>query len=68
MLNTNDVKKVIFNGDKTIILWSDGTKTIVTCGESDNFDSYAGFCAAVVKRVFGSTGTAKRALKNASGA
>lgn len=66
MLNTDDVKKVIFNGNKTIILWNDGTKTIATCGEGDNFDPYAGFCAAVVKRVFGSTGTAKRALKNAS--
>lgn len=58
--------KVIFNGGKTIILWSDGTKTIATCGEGDSFDPYTGFCAAVVKRVFGSTGTAKRALKKAN--
>ena len=51
---------------KTIVLWADGTKTISTCGESDTFDPYAGFCAAVAKKVFGSTGAAKRILKNVS--
>lgn len=66
MLSTSDVKSVIFNGGKTIVLWADGTKTISTCGESDTFDPYAGFCAAVAKKVFGSTGAAKRILKNVS--
>ena len=66
MLNADNVKKVIFSGNKTIVLWDDGTKTIATCGEGDNFDPYAGFCAAVVMRVFGSTSTAKRALKKAN--
>ena len=66
MLNADNVKKVIFSGNKTIVLWDDGTKTIATCGEGANFDPYAGFCAAVVKRVFGSTSTAKRALKKAN--
>lgn len=60
------VKKVIFSGDKTIVLWEDGTKTIVTCGEGDCFDPYSGFCAAVTKCMFGSTSNAKRALKNAA--
>lgn len=60
------VKKVIFSGDKTIVLWGDGTKTIVTCGEGDHFDPYSGFCAAVTKRMFGSTSIAKRALEKAT--
>lgn len=60
------VKKVIFSGDKTIVLWGDGTKTIVTCGEGDHFDPYSGFCAAVTKRMFGSTSNAKRALEKAA--
>lgn len=64
MMRENDIKSVIFNGNKTIILWDDGTKTIATCGENDTFDPYAGFCAAVTKRVFGSTGKAKRLLKS----
>ena len=28
------IKKIIFSGPKTIILWKDGTKTIVTCGDT----------------------------------
>ena len=57
------VKQVIFSGPKTIVFWIDGTKTIVSCGEGDNNDPYAGFCAAVTKRVFGSTSQAKKVLE-----
>ena len=57
-----DVKKVIFSGPKTIVLWADGTKTIVSCGEADAYDYYSGFCAAVVKKLFGSTTHAKKVL------
>lgn len=56
------VKQVIFSGPKTIVFWLDGTKTIVSCGEGDDNDPYAGFCAAVTKRVFGSTSQAKKVL------
>ena len=54
------IKKVIYSGPKTIILWADNTKTIVSCGEADSYDYYSGFCAAVVKKLFGSTTHAKR--------
>lgn len=57
------VKKVIFNGPKTIVIWMDGSKTIATCHYGDEFDPYAGFCAAVTKRVFGSTNAAKKVLE-----
>lgn len=57
------VKQVIFSGPKTIVFWLDGTKTIVSCGEGDHNDPYAGFCAAAItKRVFGSTSQAKKVL------
>lgn len=56
------VKKVIFSGPKTIVLWADDTKTIVSCGDGDTYDYYAGFCAAVVKKLFGSTTHAKKVL------
>lgn len=58
-----DIKRVIYNGPKTIILWGDGSKTIVSCGEKDSYDFYAGFCAAITKKVFGSTSAAKKALE-----
>lgn len=58
-----DVKRVIYNGPKTIILWADNTKTIVSCGEGETYDYYTGFCAAVVKKLFGSTSNAKKVLE-----
>ena len=57
-----NVRKVIFNGPKTIVIWADGSKTIASCGEGDEFDPYAGFCAAVSKKVFGSTSAVKKIL------
>ena len=62
MGETLNVKKVIFNGPKTIVIWADGSKTIASCEEGDEFDPYAGFCAAVTKKVFGSTSAAKKIL------
>lgn len=56
------VNRVIYSGPKTIVLWGDGTKTIVSCGEGDTYDHYSGFCAAVVKKLFGSTTHAKKVL------
>lgn len=56
------LNKVIFNGTSTIILWNDGTKTIVKPTDGDEFDKYAGFCAAFVKKIFGSTNKAKTFL------
>lgn len=56
------IKQIIFSGSKTIVLWKDGTKTIVTCGEGDTYDPYVGFCVAVTKKMFGSTSKVKKIL------
>lgn len=32
------IRKVIFNDPATVVLWSDGTKTVVKCGPEDKFD------------------------------
>lgn len=61
-LKNHASKYGLFSGPKTIVFWLDGTKTIVSCGEGDDNDPYAGFCAAVTKRVFGSTSQAKKVL------
>lgn len=55
------IKQVIFNKEKgyTTILWTDGSSTVVHCGESDHFERYFGFCAAIMKKLFGSTTAAK---------
>lgn len=58
------IKKVIFSGNRTIIIWDDGTKTIVKCSDDEEFDKYAGFSAAIVKALFGSTFAAQNFLKS----
>lgn len=47
----------------TIVYWADGEKTVVKCMDADTFDPMAGFCAALAKKVYGSTGTVKQIIK-----
>lgn len=56
-------ERVIFSGDKTIVFWKDGGKTIVSCAEGQPFDEYTGFVAALAKKVYGSTSRVKKILK-----
>ena len=62
-----DVKKIIFSGPKTIVLWSDGTKTIVSMSKDElRFDPEAAFCAAYTKKMFGTNSKIKRVIKEKS--
>ncbi|MBR6641155.1 MAG: hypothetical protein IKL08_03060 [Clostridia bacterium] len=47
------ISKVIFNRPATIILWTDGSKTIVKCAEDEIYDAEKGFAMAVCKKLFG---------------
>ena len=49
------IKNVIFNDPCTIILWKDGTKTVVKCQEGDTYDKEKGFAIAIIKRLFDDT-------------
>lgn len=51
-----EIKDVIFNKPKTIILWEDGTKTIVTCQDGEPFDYEKGFAMAFMKKMLGNKG------------
>ena len=46
-----EIKKVIFNNPATIILWLDGTKTVVKCSSDDIYDKEKGFAMAVIKKL-----------------
>lgn len=48
-----NIKKVIFNEPATIVLWSNGDKTVVKCQDGDKFDKEKGLSLAVMKYVFG---------------
>ena len=54
-----DIRRVVFNDPATIIFWEDNTKTVVKCMKSQPFEKYAGFAAACMKKMFGSTSRAK---------
>ena len=49
------IKKVIFNNPYTIIIWFDGTKTIVKA-ENESFDKEKGLAMALSKKFLGNTG------------
>lgn len=48
------VKKIIFNPPATVVIWEDGTKTIVKCTENDEYDAEKGLALCYMKRVCGS--------------
>ena len=47
------ITKVIFNEPATIILWNDGSKTVVKCSEDDVFDHEKGMAMAICKKILG---------------
>ena len=61
------IKKVIFHGPATIVIWDDNTKTVVKCMDGDVFDPEKGLAMAISKRIFGDDfhSTFKRYLKEA---
>lgn len=59
-------KKIIFNGPATIVIWNDGTKTVVKQSKLDNYDYEKGFAMCVVKKVFGDKYNAVRKMVDKS--
>lgn len=57
MLSTNNIlqqsitpKKIIFNNPATIVIWSDGSKTVSKCNEEDKYDKVKGFLVCYYKK------------------
>lgn len=50
------IKKVIFNDPATIVIWADGSKTVVKCQPGDTFDKEKGLAMAISKRALGDKG------------
>lgn len=53
------IKKIIFSGPCTIILWDDGTKTMARVSEGDEFDPEKGVAVCFMKKIMGHTETNK---------
>lgn len=48
-----EIKNVIFNDPATIVMWEDGTKTVVQCQEGDIYDPEKGLAMAISKKIMG---------------
>ena len=51
-----EIKDVIFNDPATIILWMDGTKTVVKAQDGEAYDPEKGMAMAITKKVMGNKG------------
>ena len=47
------IKKIIFNGPATIVMWNDGSKTVVKCQPGEIMDAEKGIFAACAKKLLG---------------
>lgn len=60
-------KRINFRSKKgcyyTDVLWFDGTVTVVKLKENEDFDEYTAFCAALAKKIFGSSNSVNTIVK-----
>lgn len=63
-MNTSLIKKVIFNNPATIVLWNDGTKTVVKCCSCELFDPEKGLAMAFAKKMLGNKNDYYKELKS----
>ena len=53
---TYEIKNVIFNDPATIVIWADGTKTVVKTQDGEKFDAEKGLAMAISKKALGNKG------------
>lgn len=51
--DTSPIKKVIFNNPATIVLWADGTKTVVKVQGDDVYNREQGLALCIAKKALG---------------
>ena len=56
-------KRILRSGDRTIVFWEDGTKTIVKLGDGEVDSPYTAFTAALAIKIFGSNSAVNRLVK-----
>lgn len=55
-------KRILQSGNRTIVFWADGTKTIVKCADDEPDDPYNAFTAALAIKTYGSNSKVKRII------
>lgn len=59
------IKKVIFNDPATIVLWADGTKTVVKVQKGDTYIEAFGLLMCIAKKAMGNKGNFNNAFHKA---
>lgn len=59
------VKRILKSGNRMIVFWKDGTKTIVKRAEDEADSDYAAFTAALGIKLYGSNSALKRIIASA---
>ena len=57
------IKQVIFNEPATIVIWEDGSKTVVKCGKDDVYDKEKGLALCFMKKALDNKGNYNNVLK-----
>ena len=50
------VERVIFNDPVTVVIWKDGTKTVVRCQDGEPYDPEKGLAMCMAKKMLGNNG------------
>lgn len=62
-VNEYTPKRILKSGNRTIVFWADGTKTIVKRAEDETESDYNAFCAALGIKLYGSNSALKRIVE-----
>lgn len=54
---------VIYNAPATIVMWDDGSKTVVRCQDGDIYNPETGLAMCIIKRIFGNDGSYNELFK-----
>ena len=60
---TFTIKDVIFSPPATIVLWEDGTKTVVKCQDDETYSKEVGLAMCICKKVYGNKGNYNNVFK-----
>ena len=55
VMNDYYIEKVIYNNPATVVIWSDGTKTVSKTHADDKYSPEVGLVLCVLKKISGST-------------
>ena len=56
--------RIVYHQNETLVYWNDGEVTRVACGKGETYSEYTAFCAALAKRIFGSTSAVKKICRD----